>query len=65
MGEFSKFLASKENENENEAKINEDLIYNIRKEPLVNFIVRAFKALENKYLKLVDWELITDENKFE
>ena len=63
MGEFSKFLASKENENE--AKINEDLIYNIRKEPLVNFIVRAFKALENKYLKLVDWELITDESKFD
>lgn len=47
------------------AKVNEDLIYNIRQESLAEYVVDAFKTLESKHLKMTDWELITDESKFD
>lgn len=47
------------------AKVNEDLIYNIRRESLADYVVSAFKILESKHLKMTSWELITDESKFD
>lgn len=47
------------------AKVNEDLIYNIRNESLADYVVAAFKTMESKHLKLVKWELVTDESKFD
>lgn len=60
---FKKFLA--QNKNKNEDKINEDVIYKIRSEPLVDYIIDAFRTLESCHLKVVDWELITDESKID
>lgn len=60
MAGFSKIISKMEL-----PKVNEDLIKGIRDEPLVNYVVAAFKTLESRYLKLVDWELITDETQFD
>ena len=65
MATFKQFLSSKENENPNASRFNEDLIYKIREEPLCEYIIKAFRILESKYLKIIDWELITDETKFD
>lgn len=65
MSNFAEFLASPENENPNAKRVNEDLIYNLRQEPLEEYVIKAFRVLECKYLKLIDWELITDESKFD
>jgi hypothetical protein len=62
---FSDFLASPENENPDAKRFNEDLIYNIRQESLADYVVKAFKIIECKYIKIIDWELITDESKFD
>lgn len=63
--DFSKFLASDYNENVNAKRINKDLIYNIRKEKLSDYIIKALKVLECKYIKIKDWKVITDESKFD
>ena len=65
MAKFLEFLNSEENENELAKDFNKDLIYNLRSEPLVGFVLKAFNIIESKYLKLVSWELITDESKFD
>ena len=55
-----------QNENKNAAKVNEDLIYGIRKaEKLEEYIIKALKLFENEHVQIVDYDLITDESKFE
>lgn len=60
---FKDFL--KQNKNKNESKVNEDIILGIRSESLADYIVAAFRTLESRYLKVVDWEVITDENEID
>lgn len=63
MAKFKDFL--KQNENPHAKEINEDIIYTLRREPLCDYIVDAFRTLESKNVKIKSWELITDENKFD
>lgn len=60
MTTFKKFLAGKPIKND----INKDII-KLRQEELAPFIVKAFKTIECKNVKIKRWELITDENKFD
>lgn len=65
MGKFLEFMNSEENKNDNADYFNNELIYGLRSEPLVKFVLKAFKIIESKYIKLESWELITDESKFD
>ena len=43
------------------SRFNDDIIYNLREEPLVPYIVEAFKHLETTpYIKFIDYEHITN-----
>ena len=63
MAKFMDFLA--QNKNPNEDNINEDIIYGIRSESIVDYILDAYRTLESKYVKIIGHELITDESKFD
>lgn len=64
MSSFAKFVA--QYENPNEKRINEDLIYGMRNEPLVDYILDAFKSLEViNNIKMLDHEFIEYESQFD
>ena len=45
-------------------KFNEEIL-KMREEPIHFYIVKCFKILESSYVKMMKWELITDESKFD
>lgn len=63
MAKFKDFI--KQNKSKNEDIVNEDIIFKWRDEPLAEYIVDAFRTLESRHLKIIDWELITNENEID
>jgi len=61
---FSKFIS--QYENPNRKRINEELIYGMRNEPLVDYILDAFKSLEViNNIKMLDYDYIEHESQFD
>lgn len=63
MTSFKKFLS--QNKNKYADKINEDLLFKIRQENLAEYMIKAFKTITSRHLKIKSWELIKDESKFD
>lgn len=63
MSNFKKFLGQNTNKYAN--KINEDVLFKIRQESLEEYMIKAFKTIESKHLKIVKYEVIEDESQFD